>query len=184
MRAYVVLGGKSARAFDWDKAGVYGPVIACHEHALALPFAPQFQLAADWVYWRNVRQAPRPGSLGVLVSYGAPPAWRPPEGVMTVPCVPGGHWAHDFSDSFAYGLMVGGSSGVPAMNFAYLLGATELHLVGLDLDGWEVRTGTEQAANGPKWQRWRASHAYACAELEARGVELVYHGTWRPPHAG
>ena len=172
MRAYVVGGGSSARGFDWEAEPHAGAlVIACHNAAWGLPFAPNVQLSADWIYWASGGTC-RPGALPVWVDLAdSPPAFGGPPGALRVPAT-GGLWDHVWSTSLADGLMVGGCSGVPALNLAYLLGALEVHLVGIDLEG--------VSPDENPWRRLRESFAFAAEQAARGGVTVVPRGKWRP----
>lgn len=162
MRFYVAAGGPSLDRFDWT-AAERGPVIACHEHAHRLECAPEFQISPDWVYWRDHK--PRRGSIGVWVDLGDAPPTFTGRGVLRLPAVAGGQWVQKWAhDGPASGVMVGGCSAVPAMHLAYLMGASEIHLVGVDNPGLRQ---TEALAFAVR----------ACAHGE---VEVHSHGDWQP----
>lgn len=131
MRVYVVGGGPSTDRMDWGQAPD-GLVVACHSHAHRLPRPPNFQLCIDWVWWRD--NEPREGSVGVWVNphRDEPPVNWEPRGLLALPGVPGGLWAHQWTDRVADGVMTGGCSGVAALHLAYLLGADVISLVGID----------------------------------------------------
>lgn len=160
MRFYVAGGGPSLDHFDWTMAE-RGPVIACHEHAHRLECAPEFQLSPDWVYWRDHK--PRPGSIGVWVDLGDGPPGFTGQGLMRVPAAPGGNWAQRWGDQLRDGVMVGGCSGVAALHFACLLGAREVHLVGIDQPGARQADALD----------------FAVRAARRAGVEVVSRGEWR-----
>lgn len=133
-----------------------------------MPFAPTVQLSVDRDYWRQHK--PRLGSVGVWVNVEGRESKHVPGRIIRLKCSTGqDHWGLKWSDDVSEGVCVGGCSGVAAMNYATLRGATELHLVGIDLDG-----------EGNPWDRWREGFAYAVEQCEARDVRVVAHGAWRP----
>ena len=170
--AYIVGGGPSRNRFDWfsipDDAAL---TIACHDAAHVMPYPPTFQLAVDRIYWEHNK--PRDGSYGVWVELGQDPKrWAVCEGLLHLQCSSGeDQWAHKWSDRREDGVMVGGCSGVAAMNFAYLLHATDIHLVGIDLNGKD---------KSRPWGKWAEAFAYACEELRVRDVKVNFHGEWMP----
>ena len=167
MRAYVVGGGPSALDFGWYEVRDWDLTVACHDAAHRMPFAPTVQLSVDRPYWQGNR--PRLGSAGVWVVVDGRDSDRVPRQVLRIKCATVDHWDLDWSDDFGRGVMVGGCSGIAAVNYAVLRGATELHLVGIDLEG-----------EGNPWDRWREGFAYAVRECEKRGVRVVPRGRWCP----
>ena len=171
VKAYVVGGGSSRDTFDWSQVQGDDFTVACHEAANAMPFAPDVQLSVDRPYW--VANKPRLGSAGVWVTVGGQAGGsKVDRSILRVPCVSGAdHWREAWSDNLGHGVMVGGCSGIAAMNYAALRGAREIHLVGIDLDG---------GASPETLERLRAGFSYAVQCCEDRGIKVVCHGKWAP----
>lgn len=179
MRAYVYGGGPSLR--EWTQRGscftLMGSLeISCNGHLpdalVQQQRATRVILSADRTWWREQEQRSQwRGAMGVWVDHDEAPRASWPKGVLRVRGA-GQLWEHAWSDDLADGLMVGGCSGIPALHFAVLAGATEVHLVGIDLAGPGLAEST--------WERTRAAFAYAVEQARARGVEVVSHGRWKP----
>lgn len=168
-RAFVVGGGPSAGRLDLARlAGER--VVACNDAALALPHAPSIHLAVDWPYWRD--HAPREGSVGVAVELGLGSLPSNLRALASIHCTTGeDHWGHRWGRSWADGVMVGGQSGIAAANLAWLLGASPIYLVGIDLGGGPDRWHGGAGGEAP-WERFREAW-----ELVGRvGPDLVQLG--------
>lgn len=171
MKAYVVGGGDSAKDFDWSEVGEGDLTVACHDAANRMPFAPTVQLSIDRPYWEQNK--PRLGSAGVWVTVGGLRNLKKVCGsVIKIPPTTSNHWDKVWGEKEGPGVMCGGCSGVAAVNYAYKRGATEIHLVGVDLDG-----------EGGKWENWRDTFTYAVQACEQRGVKVVCRGKWAPVSA-
>lgn len=166
MRAYVYGGGPSLREFDWAGA-LPGLEISCNGHVPDDRAAPAVVLSADRTYWRDKRPHGHQQALRVFVAHDGPGL----PGLLNLPGA-GSLWEHCWSDSLAGGLMVGGCSGVPALHLAVLCGATEVHLVGIDLEGGRLTEST--------WAKTREAFSFAVERAREAGVEVIGHGRWKP----
>lgn len=146
MKAYVIGGGPGVDGWDHDDLGV---VIACHDHAHRIARPPMYQVCADWVYWRD--NEPREGSLGVWFDHGDAPSGFVGNHTLGVYSLP--LWRIEWRKDAA---MVGGCSGIPAMWWAWRLGAEEIELVGF----------TDQGRSAVPF-RW------AVQQLRLHGVEVL-----------
>lgn len=165
---WIVAGGPSARAFDLDRlAGK--KVVAVNDAVGLFPMATFlagnvsiFSADKDWVTRNRCLLA-----LPFAQNYVAIPEL--PWLHFAVPSVIYLIRSHEagLSDDLRY-LCTGGNSGYAAINLAYLKRATEIHLVGYDMD-------PNERGNGDKFAEWAPKFRDMLPQLKARGVTVINH---------
>lgn len=169
---YIVAGGPSLRDFDWRT--LRGKqVIAINNAAFRLPFAQHVYFAdRDWFKHWEYELALHLGHLHQGVSDEH--EWVDRSWVR--------RW--DFCSSFTDvpGRIVGGCSGVAALNLAAQLGYRKLHLLGYDFSTGNFHD--ENLHNNHQPGQWWRQYETVLPSLAAHGIEIKSGAPKRPeaPH--
>jgi len=133
-RAFIIGGGPSLRGFDFSllKDEL---VVACnrsHECGVA-----DVIVSGDRRWLARYRKQEQPKrSIPVVYARRFAHPWEPDDDVFLIGCCGSGHWGSSFAEGVSPG-----DSGIRAANFAALLGADPIYLMGIDLN---ARAGFHQ----------------------------------------
>jgi hypothetical protein len=165
---WIVARGPSARTFDFDRLagktvisvnGAYRRHISILQ-ARRLASVTQFSGDPNWLRDHAREFEAPPGEKYVAIPLDTNPDLADIRGVTYLRRE---HFQGLSDDQRSVAL--GGNSGYGAINLAYLKRATEIHLVGFDMD----------PADGEKFQQWAPRFKTMRAQLEHHGVRVVNH---------
>lgn len=130
----------------------------------------QFRFAADGIWWAKRTDAYDPAKYGgacYTLEYGGPPSVHKLDYSAAIP----------LSDDPRM-LATGGHSGYAAINFAYLLGAKTIVLLGYDMQPHPVSGlhhfgGDEPGQRHPRYHLWINRYGPLCQLLARAGVSLI-----------
>lgn len=175
-RIFIIGGGPSLKGFDFTAKGLMGEyTIGCNDAAFLAKTSALFSLDSGWM----LRSADRIRAFRgeKFLACSAVPAEIPPASRVRY------YGRKPEWDLSAVSWVVGGdNSGHGAVNLAYHLGASEIHCLGFDFQGYRWYPGDHHRCLRNHYQEW-AARLDACAALLAeKGVRLIVYGQTAMQH--